>query len=106
VCQNIGIRIRIRIQIWKSVNFFQIFTEEAEVGPKEGVTLEKMYNYYQGRYAKLQARLASLTSGLEQQAAAADSVLYVMDDTIVKPRLTLDSDEASQVKFGSVMYRY
>ena len=52
-----------------------------------------MRKHYAGCYGRLAAQLASLEKGLDRQAAATSSVLYVMDDTIVKPRLALDNDE-------------
>ena len=58
-----------------------------------------MRKHYAGCYGRLAAQLASLEKGLDRQAAATSSVLYVMDDTIVKPRLALDNDEGAKVTF-------
>jgi hypothetical protein len=48
--------------------------------------------HYERRYLGLVAKLASLQVDLELQAAAANTVLYVMDDAIQKPALALEKE--------------
>ncbi len=51
-----------------------------------------MRGHYERRYLGLVAKLASLQVDLDRQAAAANTVLYVMDDAIQKPQLALEKE--------------
>jgi hypothetical protein len=68
------------------------FTEEAGVDATSRDAEAAVSGHYERRYLGLVAKLASLQVDLDRQAAAANTVLYVMDDAIQKPQLALENE--------------
>jgi hypothetical protein len=69
-----------------------LFTDEAGVDATSSDAEAVVSGHYERRYLGLVAKLASLQVDLDRQAAAANTVLYVMDDAIQKPQLALENE--------------
>ncbi len=76
-------------------------TEEAGVDATSRDAEAVVSGHYERRYLGLVAKLASLQVDLDRQAAAANTVLYVMDDAIEKPQLALENETTGTTTVGT-----